>query len=147
MCLHITMAELRVRTRDAKHAGPVAPIEEPRQAGDYTITMSGARDSVTRQTTYRLTVDGGSTTLSMADPGVQTSVRGRPVSLQMNASGGSGGNRFTATGLPAGLSINQSTGLISGIPPVATNYRPAVRVTDSSGDTASVIFYWFIFPY
>jgi subtilisin family serine protease len=116
-------------------------------AGDYTITVSGTRDSVTRQATYRLTVSGGSTTLSLANPGTQTSVRGRPVRLQLNASGGRGGNRFSATGLPAGLSVNASTGLISGIPTTATNYRPTVKVTDSSGASASATFYWFIFPF
>ncbi|MEU4392100.1 S8 family serine peptidase [Kribbella sp. NPDC023855] len=116
-------------------------------AGDYTITVNGTRDAVSRQTTYRLTVNGGTTTLTLTDPGVQTSVRGRPVTLQLKASGGTGGNRFTATGLPAGLSINQSTGLITGTPTVATNYRPTVRVTDTSGATASATFYWFIFPY
>ncbi|WP_433005377.1 S8 family serine peptidase [Kribbella sp. CA-294648] len=117
-------------------------------AGDYTITINGTRDTVTRQTTYRLTVTGGgSTTLTLSDPGVQTSVRGRPVTLQLKASGGTGNNRFTATGLPAGLSINQTTGLITGTPTVATNYRPTAKVTDSAGATASTTFYWFIFPY
>jgi secreted trypsin-like serine protease len=117
-------------------------------AGDYTITVSGTRDTVTRQTTYRLTVtSGGSTTLTLTNPNVQTSVKGRPVSLQLKASGGTGGYRFTATGLPAGLTINQSTGLISGTPTTAANYHPTVRVTDSSNATASATFYWFIFPY
>ncbi|MFI9816599.1 S8 family serine peptidase [Saccharothrix variisporea] len=115
--------------------------------GDHRIVVSGTRDGVTRQTTYTLTVTGGGTTrLSLADPGTQTSVKGKPVSLQMVASGGTGGYRFTASGLPAGLSINASTGLISGTPTTWANYHPTVTVTDSSGASAPVSFYWFIFP-
>ncbi|GAA0240439.1 hypothetical protein GCM10010492_44470 [Saccharothrix mutabilis subsp. mutabilis] len=69
------------------------------------------------------------------------------MSLQPTASGGSGGYRFTASGLPAGLSINASTGLISGTSTTWANYHPTVTVTDSSGARAEVSFYWFIFPH
>ncbi|ONI76421.1 transposase [Actinosynnema sp. ALI-1.44] len=116
-------------------------------AGEYKITVSGTRGDVTRQTTYTLTVTGGGpTTLALADPGTQTSSRGKAVSLQLNASGGSGGYRFTATNLPAGLSVNPATGLISGTPSTWANYHPTVTVTDSAGAKASVSFYWFVFP-
>ncbi|WP_367129165.1 S8 family serine peptidase [Saccharothrix sp. HUAS TT1] len=114
--------------------------------GEHRITVSGTRGTVTRQTTYTLTVTGGSATLSIADPGTQTSVRGKPVTLQVRATGGSGGYRFTATGLPAGLTVNAATGLISGTPTTWANYRPTVTVTDSSGGRAQVSFYWFVFP-
>ncbi|WP_436500419.1 S8 family serine peptidase [Actinokineospora sp. HUAS TT18] len=118
--------------------------------GTHTITVSGTRDGVTRQVTYTLTVtsgDPGPSTLSLTNPGTQTTVKGRPVSLQLSASGGSGGNRFSATGLPAGLSVNPTTGLISGTPTTWSNYNPTVTVTDSSGARAAQSFYWFIFPF
>ncbi|GAA2996816.1 S8 family serine peptidase [Actinokineospora diospyrosa] len=117
-------------------------------AGEYRITVSGTRSGVTRTTVYTLTVTGGGNTpLTVTNPNAQTSVKGKPVSLQINASGGKGGNRFTATGLPAGLSINASTGLITGSPTTWANYHPTVTVTDSSGAKASATFYWFVFQY
>lgn len=115
--------------------------------GEHRITITGIRGSVTRQTAYTLTVTGGGTTLAIADPGTQTSVKGRAVTLQMRATGGSGGHRFTATGLPAGLGIDPATGLITGTPTTWANYRPTVTVTDGSGSRAQASFYWFVLPY
>ncbi|MFC7616234.1 trypsin-like serine protease [Actinokineospora soli] len=117
-------------------------------AGTYEITVTGTKGTESRTVKYSLTVtSGGPTTLALANPGTQTSVKGRPVSLQLAASGGSGGYRFSATGLPAGLTVNSSTGLISGTPTTWANYNPRVTVTDSSGASASQSFYWFVFPY
>ncbi|GGS45233.1 trypsin-like serine protease [Actinokineospora fastidiosa] len=119
-------------------------------AGTYEITVTGTKDSESRTVKYSLTVTTGGpgpTELSLTNPGTQTSVKGRAVTLQLVASGGSGGYRFTATGLPAGLSLNSSTGLISGTPTTWANYHPRVTVTDSAGASVSQSFYWFIFPY
>ncbi|MFG6443219.1 Ig-like domain-containing protein [Roseateles sp. LKC17W] len=44
---------------------------------------------------------------------------------------------YTATGLPPGLSINNSTGLITGTPTLAGNYTVVVTATDSLGASAS----------
>ncbi|CCH30240.1 S8 family serine peptidase [Actinosynnema sp. NPDC047251] len=114
--------------------------------GEYRVTVSGTRGTVTRQTVYTLTVTSGSTKITLADPGTQTTTRGKPVSLPLTATGGSGGYRFTATGLPAGLSVNATTGVISGTPTTWANYHPTVTVTDGSGAKAAVSFYWFVFP-
>ncbi len=55
--------------------------------------------------------------------------------------GGSGAGPFVWTisngPLPAGLSINSSTGLITGTPTAAGNYPITVLVTDASGKTAT----------
>ncbi len=107
-------------------------------AGTYEITVTGTKGAESRSTKYTLTVTtGGPTNLALANPGTQTSVKGRPVSLQLAASGGSGGYRFSATDLPAGLTVTSSTGLISGTPTTWANYNPRVTVTDSSGASAS----------
>ncbi|MGD0831870.1 MAG: SdrD B-like domain-containing protein, partial [Terracidiphilus sp.] len=58
--------------------------------------------------------------------------------VTMVGSGGSGGPyTFTATGLPAGLSIS-STGTISGTPTVSGTFSYTVTVTDSNGHTGTV---------
>lgn len=55
----------------------------------------------------------------------------------VTASGGTGGDTFTATGMPAGLSIAAASGTVSGTPTTAGTSNVAVTVTDSSGSTAS----------
>ena len=53
--------------------------------------------------------------ITITDPGDQANTVGDTVSLQIDATdGGSGTMVYGASGLPAGLSINTSTGLISG---------------------------------
>ncbi|GAA2335639.1 hypothetical protein GCM10010170_015610 [Dactylosporangium salmoneum] len=119
-------------------------------AGTYTIHVTGTAGAVTHSADYSLTI--GSTTpppgdLALADPGTLTSTKGTSVSVAMHATGGTTPYRWTASGLPAGLSINPSTGVISGRPTTWANYYATVRVTDAGGATASRSFYWFIFPF
>ena len=57
----------------------------------------------------------------MTNPGNQTGTVGTAASLQIHATDSASGQTltYTATGLPAGLSINSSSGLISGTPTTA----------------------------
>ncbi|HKT03239.1 MAG TPA: putative Ig domain-containing protein [Rugosimonospora sp.] len=77
---------------------------------------------------------GGSAGVTVTNPGAQTGVVGTAVSLTLSASGGTGPYTWAATGLPTGLSLNASTGVVSGLPTTAGTY--AVTVTATSG-TAS----------
>ena len=54
--------------------------------------------------------------------------------------------KFTAAGLPAGLTINHRTGLISGTPRRPGSRTVRVRATDASGGAAAVVFHWRIRP-
>lgn len=82
--------------------------------------------------------------VSMSNPNAQTTEVGRSVRIQLHAvsSGGSVIRRWTASGLPAGLSINPSTGLISGTARAATRSTVNVTATDAAGGSASVSFLW-----
>ncbi|MBE8517284.1 hypothetical protein ILP97_07165 [Amycolatopsis sp. H6(2020)] len=84
------------------------------------------------------TTSGG---VTVANPGGQSGAPGTAVSLQLSASGGSGGYTWTATGLPGGLSISTS-GLISGTPTTAGTYSVTATAKDSSGATGSTTFSW-----
>ncbi|MFD9887790.1 putative Ig domain-containing protein [Amycolatopsis sp. NPDC059027] len=82
--------------------------------------------------------------VAVTNPGSKTGVVGTATSLQLSASGGSGGYTWTATGLPAGLSIAASSGLISGTPTTASTYSVTATAKDSSGATGSTTFSWTI---
>ena len=60
------------------------------------------------------TAAGGHQTVTVTDPGNQAGAVGTAASLQIHASDSATGQTltYTATGLPAGLSISSSTGLI-----------------------------------
>nr|QHU81876.1 transglutaminase-activating metalloprotease [Streptomyces netropsis] len=82
-----------------------------------------------------------STGVSVTSPGDQVSVLNQAVSLQVKATG-SGALNYTATGLPAGLSINATTGLISGTVTTAGTSNVTVTVKDASGKTGTATFKW-----
>ena len=81
-------------------------------------------------------VGGSSTgnTVTVTNPGSQTGTVGTAKSLQMSATDSASGQTLTwsATGLPAGLSINASTGLISGTPTTASTYSTTVTAKISA---------------
>ncbi|NJP78134.1 M4 family peptidase, partial [Streptomyces sp. AA8] len=78
------------------------------------------------------------TGVSITAPGDQTSIVNTAVSLQIKAtSSNSGALSYSATGLPAGLSINASTGLISGTPTATGTSNVTVTVKDSAGKSSS----------
>jgi hypothetical protein len=91
---------------------------------------------------------GGSTgnTVSVANPGAQTGTVGTAASLQATATDSAAGQTLTysASGLPAGLSINSTSGLISGTPTAAGTSTVTVTATDSTGATGSTSFSWAI---
>ncbi|MFF4028523.1 M4 family metallopeptidase [Streptomyces sviceus] len=84
-----------------------------------------------------------STGVTVTNPGSQSAKVGTAVSLQISASStNSGALTYAASGLPAGLSISSSTGLISGTPTTAGSYSTTVTVTDSTGATGTASFTW-----
>ncbi|WP_328483894.1 M4 family metallopeptidase [Streptomyces sp. NBC_00377] len=84
-----------------------------------------------------------STGVTVTNPGSQSATVGTAVSLQVAASStNSGSLTYAATGLPAGLSISSSTGLISGTPTAAGSSSTTVTVTDSTGATGTAAFTW-----
>jgi subtilase family serine protease len=87
-------------------------------------------------------------TVTVTNPGNQTSTVGTAVSLQITATDSASGQTLTysATGLPAGLSINSSTGLISGTLTTAGSNSVTVTAKDTTGASGSASFTWTINP-
>jgi len=87
---------------------------------------------------------GGHHTVTVTNPGNQVGTLGVAASLQIQATDSVAGQAltYTATGLPAGLSISSSTGLITGTP--TTIGTSNVTVTARAGVTGSAAFTWTI---
>jgi hypothetical protein len=87
--------------------------------------------------------------VTVTNPGAQTNAEGNSVSLPITATGPAGqALTYSALGLPAGLTINSSTGVITGTLSYSDAetsggvYPVVVTVTDSRGDTGSQGFVW-----
>ena len=103
-------------------------VSVPAQTGDPTCSTTGTN------------------TVTVTNPGSQTGTVGTAKSLQISATDSASGQTLTysATGLPAGLSINASSGLISGTPTTAGTYSSTVTAKDTTNATGSATFTWTI---
>ena len=90
-------------------------------------------------------VPGG---VNINNPGNQSTVVGEPVTLNLSVSGGTAPYTWSATGLPAGLAINSSTGQITGTPTAEGVSAVTVSVTDSATPalTGTRSFSWMVNP-
>ena len=85
-----------------------------------------------------IAVSGPSDTFWTVDTPVVTFNR-----ISVTDSGGSGLTfSFSASGLPAGLSLNSSTGVVSGTPTTSGSGVAAITVTDGTGSVGNVDFHW-----
>ena len=85
--------------------------------------------------------------VNITNPGDQTGAAGTPANLQIQASDTDGGTlTYTAIGLPPGLSINSSTGLITGTPTAAGISSVTLTASDATGPSKSTSFTWTIAP-
>jgi hypothetical protein len=89
---------------------------------------------------------GGANTVTVTSPGSQSGTVGTAVSLPVKATDSAAGQTLTysATGLPAGLSISAATGVISGTPTTAAVSSVKVTATDTTGASGSATFSWTI---
>jgi hypothetical protein len=125
--------EIRQPGRPAAPAGTVY-AQNP-QAG--TLLAQGTTVTIYIQPATR-------NTITVTNPGSQAGAVGTAASLQIQASDSASGQTLTyaATGLPAGLSINSASGLISGTPSTAGTASVTVTVTDTTGAPEHVSFTW-----
>jgi serine protease len=116
--------------------------------GTYAEQASWSNDTNSCAISHQiLNHGGGGNTVSVTNPGSQTSTVGTAVSLQINASDSGGATlTYSASGLPAGLSISSSSGLISGTPTTASTYSTTVTAKDSTGASGSASFTWTVNP-
>jgi acetylxylan esterase len=113
-------------------AGHVLPIEGEGMEAD-AIAFMGLNTTTTQGNQVAVT-----------NPGSQTSTTGTAASLQVKATDSAAGQTlaYSAAGLPAGLSISSSTGLISGTPTTQGTSTVTVTATDTTGAAGSATFTW-----
>ncbi len=106
--------------------------------GNYSGIINPANSSPSN---WKLTVNA---TQSPAPPplaltgGLPDGVAFTPYSASLTATGGTAPYGWTATGLPTGLTINSTTGVVAGTPTAAGSYATTVTATDAGGKTATV---------
>jgi Putative Ig domain len=117
--------------------------------GTFAMQGTWSNDSSGCAFTHPIVGGGsGGNTVTVTNPGNQSTTVGASVSLQIQATDSSSGQTLTysATGLPAGLSINGSTGLISGSPTTAGTYNVTVTASDTTGASGTASFTWTVNP-
>jgi chitinase len=115
-------------------------------AGQQTLTID--QDNAgwnIHQLTFASSTTPPANTVTVTSPGNQTGTVGTAASLQVSGTDSASGQTltFSATGLPAGLSIS-SSGLISGTPTTAATSNVTVTAKDTTGATGSASFTWTI---
>ncbi|HVS40443.1 MAG TPA: putative Ig domain-containing protein, partial [Gemmataceae bacterium] len=122
-------------------------IGSPLGLNYYTTTVTASDGSLTASQSFNWFIVGSYLTID--NPGDQTNSEGDTVSLPIEAAFPGGVGSFVASGLPTGLSMNDSTGVISGtISYTAAEdapggmYNAIVVAEDSYGDSASIQFGW-----
>jgi hypothetical protein len=120
----------------------------PTTAGTSQVTVTAVDTtgaSGTASFTWTIAPSGGNT-ITVDNPGSQVGFVGIPASLQILATDSDSSQTLTysAAGLPAGLSISSSTGLISGTPTTAGTSNSSITVTDTTGASATVFSTWYI---
>jgi hypothetical protein len=114
----------------------------PTKGGTFSVTLT-ATDSAgySGQTSFIWTVTN---TVTVTSPGPQSSTSGQTAQLTLTAGDTESTPTFTwtASGLPAGLSINPTTGVVSGTPTTACACTVVATATDEAGYSGPVVFSW-----
>jgi hypothetical protein len=118
------------------------------QATPYSVTITATDSSAPESTSQTFNWTVSDPTVDLYSPGDQSNSTGDSVSLSLSADDSDNYPlSFSATGLPAGLSLDSNSGVISGT--IADNagqaapYSVTVTATDaSSGASASQSFSW-----
>ena len=77
--------------------------------------------------------------LSISVPSLPKASEGQPYpATTFSATGGTGSNTWSASGLPSGLTITAHTGTVSGTPTTTGTFSVTIKVADSSGGSTSV---------
>jgi Bacterial Ig domain/Putative Ig domain len=134
---------LTINTSTGVISGTISSTADASSPDTVTVTASDGSANATQ--TFNWEVDR----LTLNAPNNQSNVEGTSVSLSLSAGDGVGTPTFSASGLPSGLTLNASTGVISGTLGDADHgqspYQVTVTATDGSASD-SQSFVWTVTP-
>ncbi|WP_233289470.1 putative Ig domain-containing protein, partial [Kitasatospora sp. MBT63] len=108
----------------------------------WFTTCLGAGRAIDLTVSGCLLTKPAGTAVSVTNPGNQSTVLNGSANLQISASGGTAPLTYSATGLPTGLSINASTGKITGTVTTAGTSNVVVTAKDTANKTGTASFTW-----
>src|SRR5438067_1194781 len=108
----------------------------PTTAGTYSVTISATNAGGTGSATLTLTINNPPPPV-ITSPATATGQVGVAFSYQITATNNP--TSYNATGLPAGLTVNTSTGLISGTPTTAGTYTVTISATNAGGTGSATL--------
>ncbi len=122
------------------NAVAVIPIAHAPSGSTFDVAMYAPTGGLPIGTTT------GGNRVTVTNPGNQSGTVGTPLSLQITGTDSAGAAlTYSATGLPAGLSISTS-GLISGTPTTTGTSTVTVKATDSTSASGTTSFTWTVNP-
>ncbi|MGW2282614.1 glycoside hydrolase family 3 C-terminal domain-containing protein [Streptomyces sp. NPDC001770] len=112
--------------------------------GSYGISVSDSSASNKLAGTLKVTSTATGNTVTVSNPSGMSSLVGSSATLAVRASDSASGQKlaYSASALPAGLSIDAGTGIISGKAQSAGTSTVTVTATDGTGATGSTTFVW-----
>jgi hypothetical protein len=137
------------------YTGALAFIQDVGCGGSVTgaaIIANGSQAAGTSDTITDVSYDGETLAVTpdvvtVTNPGAQTGTAGTAIGTLDIAAASNDGDQITSYGaadLPAGLTLDTSTGAITGTPITADTYSVTISATDSGGTTGSAAFTWTI---
>lgn len=109
----------------------------PTTAGSSTVTITATNSSGTSSFTLTITVAAAPVAPVITSPGSATATTGTPFTYVIAASGTP--TSFSATGLPPGLTLDTSTGAISGTPTTTGSWTVTINATNATGTSTTTL--------
>ena len=135
---------LTIDSGDGLISGTIGSTDDT--TGTYSVSVTATDGSYSATQSFSWTISTPPT-LTISGPGKQSNLEGDLVSLPVSAADPFGSPlTFSETGLPTGLTINPSDGVISGTvgssAAGSSPYSATITATDGLGNTASTTFTW-----
>lgn len=112
-------------------------------SGEKYTVFQPVNEALTKFGAQLVTSDPQPGEVTVAAVSAQTTATGSsPVELRNSAEGGTAPYQWSATGLPAGLSLDASTGTVWGSPTAEGTRQVTLTATDTAGKKGSTSFAW-----